>query len=78
QGNVLTVAFPKNYSLHKESLERKENKAIIEKSLSELFNTALKANFILSQEFKQKEDSQNSPFIKTALEMFGGKVIKEG
>jgi len=78
QGNVLTVAFPKNYSLHKESLERKENKAIIEKSLSELFNTALKANFILSQEFKQKEDSQNNPFIKTALEMFGGKVIKEG
>ncbi len=78
QGNVLTVAFPKNYSLHKESLEKKENKAIIEKIISELFNASLKANFILSQEFKQKEDNQNNPFIKTALDMFGGKVIKEG
>jgi len=77
QGNILTVSFPKNYSLHKESLENKDNKAIIEKSISELFNTNLKVNFILSEQGRQKEDNGNSPFIKSALEMFDGRVIKE-
>ncbi len=76
-GNVLTVAFPRNYSLHKESLERKENRAIIEKCFFELFKVSLRVNFILSQESRQKEDKGNNPFIKSALDMFQGRVIKE-
>ena len=77
QGNTLTIAFPKDYSLHKESLERKENKAIIEKSLCELFKTDLKVSFILSQDPKPKSKNENNPFVKSALDMFGGRVIKE-
>ncbi|MCX5703650.1 MAG: DNA polymerase III subunit gamma/tau [Candidatus Omnitrophica bacterium] len=77
QGDALTISFPKDYSLHKESLERKENKAIIEKSLAELFNTNLRVNFILSQDSKPRVDNGNNPFIKTALDMFGGRVIRE-
>jgi len=78
QGNVLTVAFPKNYSLHKESLERKENKAIIEKAASELCNTDLRVNFILVAQTKHEQDAHGNPFIKSALEMFGGRVVREG
>jgi len=77
QGSVLTVSFPKNYSLHKESLESKENKEIIEKSISELFNTNLKVNFLLSTAEKQRGNTENHPFVRSALDMFGGKVIKE-
>jgi len=77
QGDVLTVAFPKNYSLHKESLDRKENKAIIEKAVSELCNADLRLNFILVAQIKQESDARSNPFIKSALEMFGGRVIKE-
>jgi len=77
QGNILTVSFPKNYSLHRESLEKKDNKTIIEKSISELFNTDLRVNFILSAQNLEKEDKENSTFIKSALEMFNGRVIKE-
>jgi len=75
--NILTVSFPKNYSLHKESLEKKENKEIIEKNIRELLNTNVRVNFILSAEEKQKDNSENHPFIKSALEMFNGRVIKE-
>jgi len=75
--NILTVSFPKDYSLHKESLERKENKAIIEKIASELLNTNLRVNFILSQEIAQKVDSQDSSFIKSALAAFKARVIRE-
>lgn len=76
QGNLITVSFPKNYSLHKESLEGKDNKAIIEKSVSELFQTNLRLNFILSQESKQEDTNQNHPFLRTALDMFGGRIIQ--
>jgi len=77
QGNVLTISFPRNYSLHREALEQKENKALIEKSISELLNTRVRVNFILSQELKHKDESENNPAIKSALEMFHGRVIRE-
>ena len=77
QGSIVVISFPKNYSLHKESLERHENMALIEKSLSELFNVNLKVNFILSAQNLRKEDSEKNPFVKSALEMFEGRVIKE-
>jgi DNA polymerase III subunit gamma/tau len=78
QGNILTVSFPKDYSLHRETLEKRDNKAIIEKIISELFNTNLNVNFILTQELKRKDDIENNAFIKSALDMFQGRVIKEG
>lgn len=77
QGDVLTIAFPKNYSLHKESLDRKENKLIIEKIISESCNANLRVNFVLAAEMKQDKDTRSNPFIKSALEVFGGRVIKE-
>jgi len=78
QGNMLTVAFPKNYSLHKESLDKKENKAMIEKAASELCNAELRVNFILVAQAKHEQDAHNNPFIKSALDMFGGRVVREG
>ena len=78
QGNMLTVAFPKSYSLHKESLDKKENKAMIEKAASELCNADLRVNFILVAQAKQEQDVHSNPFIKSALDMFGGRVVKEG
>jgi DNA polymerase-3 subunit gamma/tau len=77
ENNILTVSFPKNYSLHKETLEKKENKIIIEKIISELFNANLKIDFTLSKEIIQDDDKQSSPFLKSALEAFRARVIKE-
>jgi len=77
ENNVITVAFPKDYSLHKESLESKDNKVIIEKLISELFdNVKLRLNFILTKETAQKNNEDN-PLIRSALDMFGGRVIRE-
>ncbi|MCM8796159.1 MAG: DNA polymerase III subunit gamma/tau, partial [Candidatus Omnitrophica bacterium] len=50
ENNILTISFPRNYSLYKEALERKENKEILEKALLALFNVPLRVNFILSKE----------------------------
>jgi DNA polymerase-3 subunit gamma/tau len=77
KGSVLTVSFPKNYSLHKESLEDKDNRLLIERILSEALNTSLRINFILSAEEKQKDSAENNAFLKNALDMFEGRVIRE-
>jgi DNA polymerase-3 subunit gamma/tau len=75
--NVLTVSFPKNYSLHKESLEKKENKALIEKIISELLHANLRVNFILSKESLHKDENENNPMLKSALDAFGARVIRQ-
>ncbi|MGE5197665.1 MAG: DNA polymerase III subunit gamma/tau [Deltaproteobacteria bacterium] len=77
ENNVLTIAFPRDYSLHKESLEAKDNRAIVEQAIAGLFpNVRLKLHFILTRESAVKSEPEN-PILKTALEMFGGRVVKE-
>ena len=74
ENNVLTVAFPQNCSLHKETLEERGNKAWIEKVASESCKGALQFNFILSREQQEKN---HNPALKSVLETFNGRVIKE-
>jgi len=72
-GNVLTIALSGNY--YKESLENKENRNIIERMLGELLHAALKVKFSVSQGAgSHKKDDH---VIKSALDMFNGRVVKE-
>ena len=75
--NVLTIAFPMNYSLHKESLERKENRQLVEQIVSQVLHTGTRVNFILSKEEIPRQDASSHPFIKSVLDSFGGRVIAE-
>ncbi|MDD2679659.1 MAG: DNA polymerase III subunit gamma/tau [Candidatus Omnitrophica bacterium] len=77
KGNLLTIAFPKSHSLHKESLERRENKEIIEQGLFEALNAQLRVNFILSADSRPKDAEQGGHFIQSILDTFHGRVIKE-
>ncbi|MFA5411503.1 MAG: DNA polymerase III subunit gamma/tau [Candidatus Omnitrophota bacterium] len=76
ENNILTVAFPKDYSLHKECLETRDNKTMIEKALAQILNSNLRVNFILSREAAHKDVEEDS-FLRSALEIFKGKVIKK-
>ncbi len=78
ENNILTVAFPKNYSFHKEFLEKKENKFIIEKAIGDLFKTKIRLNLILSKEEIPKDKTENSPLFKSVLNVFNAKPLKEG
>jgi len=76
-GNTVIISFPGNLSLHKESLESKENKGLVEKCLSEFFKTVVRVNFTLSAQVKKQQTGEDNPFIKSALDMFGGRVIND-
>jgi DNA polymerase-3 subunit gamma/tau len=73
--NTLTISFPKNYSLHKEALERKDNKAILEKTISQVMNGAIRLNLILTKEEARREEIQATPFIKSALDTFNARPL---
>jgi DNA polymerase-3 subunit gamma/tau len=78
ENNILTISFPKNYSFHKESLEKKENKAIIEKAIEDLLKVKIRLNFFLSKEEARKDKTEDSPFVKSALDIFNAKPMNEG
>jgi len=77
KGNLLTIAFPKSHSLHKESLERRENKEIVEKNIAEILNVPLRVSFILSAQASPKPEDSGSHFIRSVMDVFGGRVVKE-
>ncbi|MBL7069493.1 MAG: DNA polymerase III subunit gamma/tau [Candidatus Omnitrophica bacterium] len=89
----LAIGFPENYSLHKETLEERTNKLIIEETLKEVFNRPVRIKFItqearrkapqgdyssLSGEKKPIESKMpNEPLIESALEVFDGRIIRK-
>jgi DNA polymerase-3 subunit gamma/tau len=77
QGNILTVAFSKRHVLHKESLEKRENREIIEQGFSEKLNTPVRVQFIFSAETKV-DDDEGSQIVRSAMNTFHGRLIKEG
>lgn len=78
KGAHLTISFPKSHSLHKETLEKRENKEIIEQSLFESLNTRLRVSFVLSAETKPREAEEGGHFVQSLLNTFHGRLIKEG
>jgi hypothetical protein len=50
---------------------------MIEKAASELCNTDLRLNFVLVAGFERETDVRSNPFVKSAIDMFGGRVVRE-
>jgi DNA polymerase-3 subunit gamma/tau len=76
KGGKLVIGFSKANSFAKDSLDTKENLKFFEELFSEKLNAPVTVNFkiidIASSVVKQEE-----PVVRSALEMFGGKVVKE-
>lgn len=79
KNDILTIAFPNNCSLHKETLQKKENKLLIEKILSQIFETSLRVKFTLSlleiKEEKVEQKDNKDSFIHSAINAFNAKLI---
>jgi len=72
----LVISFSKENTFAKECLSSKENLKFIEEVFSEKLNAPVFVNF----KIMEKADvgiKQEEPVVRSALEMFGGKVVKE-
>jgi len=72
----LVIGFSKESTFAKDSLNTKENLKFLEEVFSEKLNAPVNVNFKIIEKvdvvLKQEE-----PVVRSALEMFGGKVVKE-
>lgn len=73
----LTIAFNKEHSFQKECLEQKENIAVLEQVFSQKLGTPIFVAIRIADVTAQPKVVQEEPVLKNALEMFGGKVVKE-
>lgn len=90
KGNTILVGFPKELNFHREVLEEKQNKDSIEAALSQILDTPVRLQFIITdrnlegvKEVKEAapvltkdELKKKEPVINSALNIFGGKILR--
>jgi DNA polymerase-3 subunit gamma/tau len=79
KNNVVTVAFSRSLSFHKESLETGANKTVIEKIFSDVFGCRVKVMYVFSETEApaKQERGEADPMVQSIIEAFEGKLIKE-
>ena len=79
ENDILTISFPHSCSLHKETLEKKENKLLIEKTLLQFLKENLRVKFVLSllepKEEKTEQKKSGDSFIHSAINTFNARLI---
>ena len=85
--SVARVSFPERFSFHRETLETTDNKKLIEKHLSSLLDREVRIEFqsvkepvdgAVAQQMPAsaaKEDPQVNDTVKSAMKLFGGRMI---
>lgn len=80
KGNTIHVAFPKELNFHREVLEDNRNKGPIEAALSQIMDTPVRLQFVATAKEAEKpevkEDSPQEPIVDSALNIFGGKILR--
>ena len=79
-GSVLTIGFPQKSSFNRESLERKENMAVLENVWKALLNQELKINFSLVNEVSPLAKARGEdidPAVQSAISAFNGRVVRK-
>ncbi|MDD5504814.1 MAG: DNA polymerase III subunit gamma/tau [Candidatus Omnitrophica bacterium] len=92
KNNTVIFVFPKKNTFHKESLEKPQNRELIESNFSKVLSAKIKVEFILNAD-SDDADAQagqkgagktlnpmkkalSDPIIKSALDIFDGNIMK--
>ena len=80
---IATVAFPARLNFFKETLEMPDNKRLLEKHLSKLLEQDVRLVFEVIREISKSKNaaaadvsSEDNPVIKSAMNLFGGRIIQ--
>ncbi|MFZ5800712.1 MAG: DNA polymerase III subunit gamma/tau [Candidatus Omnitrophota bacterium] len=73
-GNNLLIGLPKAARFHKETLEHKDTRAIIEETLKKLVEANIKVHFEVTDD---KKVTDHEPVVKSTLDVFKGKVVHQ-
>jgi DNA polymerase-3 subunit gamma/tau len=71
RGDTLYIGFKRGYRFHKERMEEKGNREILEETLRQIFNRNVETEFIFLDDSKY-----NDIIVKKAIEYFGEEVVE--
>jgi DNA polymerase-3 subunit gamma/tau len=88
--NLLTIDFNEDFKFHKEQIEEKENRKLIQKALNKVFgkdftiecrltNTPREKPEAVAQKgmaMSEEEFIEEEPVVKEALDIFGGEILE--
>lgn len=82
KGSRVILGFSPQFSFHREALEEKVNKSLIEKALSEKLGCGVKVAFAKVEKLEKVSGPPGAkpkatPIVQSAIEIFGGKIVKE-
>jgi DNA polymerase-3 subunit gamma/tau len=80
ENGVLTLGFSKRAIFYKEAVEQRHNQKLITDKIKELFNATISLKFELldSSEEEVSEQNTNDTFLNSALDVFKGRLFKQG
>ena len=91
KNNLLTIGFHEDFKFHKEQIEEKENKELIQKALNRIFGKDFTIECRLTNILREKapeaaarkgmvmskkEFIEEEPVVKEALDIFGGEILE--
>jgi flagellar motor switch/type III secretory pathway protein FliN len=85
--NTVFVTFPREFNFHREVLEESHNKSSIESALSQILDSPVKLQFVITDRKSKEPDleppppgreelKKKEPIIDTTLNIFGGKILR--
>nr|MBU9919050.1 hypothetical protein [Fusobacteriaceae bacterium] len=75
-GNKLYLMFPKDYSYHKEMMEKRETNDILEAVLVEVFGKEIKVIYELEGQKEKKHVNTDGGLVDKVKDFFDGEIIK--
>lgn len=79
ENDILTISFPESCALHKDTLQKKENKSLIETVLSQFLQRNLRIKFVLSapglkqEQNAHKKDSDSC--VHSVINVFNARLL---
>ncbi len=73
----LTIGFTKEHEFHKETLDGKEAKLLVDRIFSEKLNSKIVVEYKLLDALKVEPSQAHEPLIASALETFKGKIVNK-
>jgi DNA polymerase-3 subunit gamma/tau len=77
KAGVVKILFPEKFNFHRECLEADDNRALIEKHLSSFLERPVRIEFETVKELSGSAPAEPAEWVKSAMGLFGGKIIKE-
>lgn len=81
ENGVLTIEFAEGFGIHKEAVNKKENKEYIEKALASYFNKNIRVQFVMEDELgvediKKDKEKENEKLVKQVIDLFGEDLVE--